>query len=273
MTTVVCRDLGIGYNHRAVVSGIDLTLEPGEALALVGTNGSGKSTLLKTIMGLLPTVSGSCAVLDDAPGASPTRVGYVGQAHPTKFLLPLQAIDVVRMGRYASLGLLRRAGTRDRELVRSAMDEMGVSQLAGTPMRSLSGGQQQRVHLAQLMARHADLLVLDEPTNGLDLAGRAAYRAMVAAALDRGASVVIATHDIADAQHCHQVLLLAGRVVAQGTPDEVLTAEHLLDTFGIALRSVRHDDHDDLILTEEPHEHDHGHDHGHGHGHGQDHGH
>jgi ABC-type Mn2+/Zn2+ transport system ATPase subunit len=272
VSTLSCRDLGIGYDHRAVVSGIDLTLDPGEALALVGTNGSGKSTLLKTVMGLLPSVSGSCAVFDVAPGASPTRVGYVGQTHPAKFLLPLQAVDVVRMGRYASLGLLRRAGSYDRDLVRGAMEDMGVSHLAGTPMRSLSGGQQQRVHLAQLVARHADLLVLDEPTNGLDMAGRAAYREMVAAALGRGASVVIATHDIADAQQCQQVMLLAGRVVAQGTPDEVLTAEHLLDAFGIALRSVRHDDHEDLILTEEPHEHEHEHGQGHGHEHGHGHG-
>jgi ABC-type Mn2+/Zn2+ transport system ATPase subunit len=263
MSALTCHELGIGYDRRPVVSEIELTLEPGQALALVGTNGSGKSTLLKTIMGLLPVVEGSCSVLDGAPGAAPTRVGYVGQTHPAKFLLPLQAIDVVRMGRYASLGLLGRAGARDRELVRRAMDDLGVAHLAGTPMRSLSGGQQQRVHLAQLVARHADLLVLDEPTNGLDMAGRAAYRRMVAAALDRGASVVIATHDIGDAEQCDQVLLLAGRVVAQGAPADVLTAEHLLDTFGIALRSVRHADHDDLILTEEPHDHEHGHSHDH----------
>lgn len=257
MSAVECRSLGIGYDRRAVVSGVDLTLEPGRALALVGTNGSGKSTLLKTVMGLLPSVAGTCTVLGGEPGTAPTRVGYVGQTHPSKFLLPLQAIDVVRMGRYATLGLLGRASVHDRALVRDAMDELGIAHLAGTPMRSLSGGQQQRVHLAQLVARHADLLVLDEPTNGLDMAGRAAYRSMVATALDRGASVIVATHDIADAQQCDQVLLLAGRVVAQGAPDDVLTAEHLLDTFGIALRSVRHADHDDLILTEEPHEHDH----------------
>jgi ABC-type Mn2+/Zn2+ transport system ATPase subunit len=265
VSAVDCRQLGIGYDRRAVVSGIELTLEPGQALALVGTNGSGKSTLLKTIMGLLPAVSGTCRVLDGEPGASPTRVGYVGQTHPAKFLLPLQAVDVVRMGRYASLGLLGRASARDRELVRHAMDDLGVAHLAHAPMRSLSGGQQQRVHLAQLVARHADLLVLDEPTNGLDMAGRAAYRAMVSAALARGASVVIATHEIADAQECDQVLLLAGRVVAQGAPADVLTAEHLLDTFGIALRSVPHADHDDLILTEEPHDHDHPHGHQHDH--------
>ena len=262
-----CVDLSIGYERRAVVTGIDLVLAPGEALALVGTNGSGKSTLLKTAMGLLPVVAGSCRVLGGDPGRTPTRVAYVGQSHSSRFLLPLQALDVVRMGRYASLGLLGRTTAADRRLVTEAMEELGIAHLAKQPMRALSGGQQQRVRLAQAVATDADLLVFDEPTNGLDVPGRAAYRAAVGRALTRGAAVVTATHDIADAEQCQQVLLLAGRVVAQGTPDEVLTAEHLLDTFGIALRSVRHADHDDLILTEEPHEHDHGHEHGHGHEH------
>jgi ABC-type Mn2+/Zn2+ transport system ATPase subunit len=264
MTAAVrCDALSIGYDRVPVVRDIDLEVAPGRSLALVGTNGSGKSTLLKTIMGLLPAVAGTCTVLGDAPGTAPTRVGYVGQVHPSKFLLPLQAIDVVRMGRYAALGPFRRPQANDRRLVAEAMEQLDITHLAKAPLRSLSGGQQQRVHLAQLVARDADLLVLDEPTTGLDLAGSELYRQLVSRALARGAAVVIATHDIADAQRCDQALLLAGRVVAQGAPADVLTAEHLLDTFGIALRSVRHTDHDDLILTEAPHEHEHGHTHDH----------
>lgn len=254
-----CSGLSVGYDRRAVVSGIDLSLPAGEALALVGTNGSGKSTLLKTVMGLLPAVAGECTVLGGAPAASPVRVAYLGQAHVSRFLLPLQAIDVVRMGRFAALGLVRRPTAADRTLVNDAMEELGVAHLAKQPLRSLSGGQQQRVYLAQVVARDADLLVLDEPTSGLDIAGRTLYRAMVDRALARGASVVTATHDIADAQRCQQVLLLAGRIVAQGTPAQVLTAEHLLASFGIALQGIDHGAHQDLIVTEEPHAH--GHDH------------
>ena len=256
-----CAQLSIGYDRRPVVSGIDLTLSAGQALALVGTNGSGKSTMLKTVMGLLDAVAGECSVLGAAPGASPVRVAYLGQAHPSRFMLPLQAIDVVRMGRFAALGLVRRPTVDDRRLVTEAMDELGVAHLAKLPLRSLSGGQQQRVYLAQVVARDADLLVLDEPTSGLDIAGRTLYRAMVDRALARGAAVVTATHDIADAQRCHQVLLLAGRIVAQGTPAQVLTAEHLLASFGIALQGVDHGEHRDLIVTEEPHGHGHDHEH------------
>jgi ABC-type Mn2+/Zn2+ transport system ATPase subunit len=257
--SIVCDALSIGYDQRPLVTGIDLVIEPGQALALVGTNGSGKSTLLKTLMGLLAPVAGSCSVLGARPGGSPGRVAYLGQAHASRFVLPLQAIDVVRTGRYASLGLLGRPTRRDRELVDSAMASMGITDLARQPLRSLSGGQQQRVYLAQVAAHDADLLVLDEPTSGLDIAGRAAYRVVVERALARGAAVVTATHDIADAQACDQVVLLAGRIVANGTPAQVLTAENLLDAFGIALQSVEHDSHRDLIATEEPHGHHHDH--------------
>jgi ABC-type Mn2+/Zn2+ transport system ATPase subunit len=260
-----CDHLAIGYQQRAVVAGIDLTLRPGDALALVGTNGSGKSTLLKTIMGLLPTVAGTCAVLESAPGSFPARVAYLGQAHSSRFVLPLQALDVVRMGRFAALGLLGRFTAEDRRLVSAAMEQLDITHLAKQPLRSLSGGQQQRVFLAQVVARHADVLVLDEPTTGLDMAGRAAYRSVVDSALARGAAVITATHDIADAQTCGQVLLLAGRIVAQGAPQHVLTADHLLEAFGIALQSVDHQSHRDLIVTEEPHAHGQGHHHDHSH--------
>lgn len=260
---VECSGLSIGYGQHAVVDGIDVALQPGQALALVGTNGSGKSTLLKTIMGLIDPLGGTCRVLGAAPGTQHARVAYLGQAHPSRSVLPLQARDVVKMGRYASLGLVGRTGARDRQLVRDALEQMGITHLASSPLRALSGGQQQRVFLAQVAAREGDLLVLDEPTAGLDMSGAAAYRELVARALARGASVVTATHDIGDAQTCDHVVLLAGRIVAQGSPQQVLTAEHLLDAFGIALQSVEHQSHRDLIITEEPHAH--GHDHGHAH--------
>ncbi len=252
---LACRGLAVGYDHRAVVEGLDLALEPGRALALVGTNGSGKSTLLRTIIGLLPPVVGSCTALGGPPGRAPARTAYLAQSHPGASVLPLRVVDVVRMARYASLGLFGRTTAKDRALVDDAMDQLGITHLAQQPLRALSGGQRQRVFLAQAAARDADLLVLDEPTAGLDVTGTGAYRAMVDAALARGAAVVTATHDIADAQRHDDVLLLAGRVVAQGPPEVVLTAEHLLQAFGIALQAVDHHSHLDLIATEHPHAH------------------
>jgi len=255
--------LTVGYGTDPVVEGISLTLQPGESLALVGTNGSGKSTLLKTILGLIPPLAGSLEVLGGKPGTRPKRIAYLGQAHTARFVVPIRAIEVVRMGRFAALGLFGRTADRDRQLVHDAMAHMEVTHLADEPLRSLSGGQQQRVYLAQVMAREADLLVLDEPTGGLDVAGRERYRELVEMALARGASVVTATHDIGEASGCNQVMLLNRRIIAQGAPEDVLNTSMLLQTFGITLQGIQHDDHHDFVIGEMPHGHDHGHDHSH----------
>lgn len=249
-------DLTVGYGSEPVVEGITISLLPGQALALVGTNGSGKSTLLKTMLGLIPPLNGSLEVLDEPPGSSPKRIAYLGQSHVSRFVIPIRAVEVVRMGRFAALGLLRRTSTRDRQLVSEAMTHMEISHLADHPLRSMSGGQQQRVYLAQVLAHEADLLVLDEPTAGLDISGHERYRTLVDAALARGAAVVTATHDIGEASACDQVLLLNRRIVAQGPPDEVLNAERLLETFGITLQGIGHGTHSDFIIGEQPHGHD-----------------
>ena len=237
--TISARGLAVGYGHDVVVRDIDLELRPGGSLALVGTNGSGKSTLIKTLVGLLPESGGSVEVFGASPGVTPRRIAYHAQFHNAGYVLPIRVIDVVRMARYPSLGLVGRMGPRDRELVAEGMERMGISHLAHEPMRSLSGGQLQRVYLAQVLAREADLIVVDEPTAGIDAGGRELYLEAFAAELRRGAAIVTATHDIAEAIEYDQVLLLARRVVALGPGSEVLTPDRLMETFGIVI----HDPH------------------------------
>jgi ABC-type Mn2+/Zn2+ transport system ATPase subunit len=233
-------DLAVGYGGEIVVRGISLILPPGHSLAIIGTNGSGKTTLLKTIVGLRAPLSGRLEVLGRAPGRSPQGIAYLGQFHVAGIVLPVRAVDVVRMGRYPNRGLLGRLTSEDHDLVRSAMQAMGVERQADQPLRSLSGGQQQRVYLAQVLARRAELLVLDEPTAGLDAAGRELFELAMAAEVARGASIVTATHDIQDAAECDQVLALARRVVAVGVAREVLSPDTLMETFGIAVRGHLH---------------------------------
>ena len=230
------RALAIGYRGDTVVVGIDLRVAPGTSLALVGTNGSGKSTLLRTLVGLQPRLGGELTLLGGEPGTSPKRVGYLAQFHASGFILPLRTIDVVRMGRFPSQGLLGRATSEDRDLVDWAMRTMGVAELATAPLRSLSGGQRQRVYLAQVLARRADVILLDEPNAGLDAGGRERYLEAFATELHRGAVLVTATHDIGEAIEYDQVLLLARRVVALGPGREVLTPDRLMETFGIVIR-------------------------------------
>lgn len=233
---IYARGLSIGFDNRAVVSGIDFALLPGQALALIGTNGSGKSTLLKTITGLLAPLAGEVKVFGGRPGEQARRLAYLGQFHTSGFVLPLRAVDVVRMGRFPWRGLLGRMNSEDEEIIRWAMRAMGVEPLTDKPLRTLSGGQQQRIYLAQVLAHRADLLVLDEPTVGLDAGGRELYLRAMTAELSRGVSLVVATHDIhEEAALCQQAMLLARKVVAAGPTGEVLTPEALRETFGLIM--------------------------------------
>jgi ABC-type Mn2+/Zn2+ transport system ATPase subunit len=233
--SIFAEHLDIGYPAETVVPDINLALKRCQSLALVGMNGSGKSTLLKTLVGLLPSRSGKVFVLGAEPGHTPKRIAYLSQFHSSGFILPLRAVDAVRMGRFANHGLLGRMNREDDDWVRQAMERMDVAHLVDVPLRMLSGGQQQRVYLAQVLARRADLLILDEPTAGLDASGREIYQKVLQEELVRGASVVVATHDIQEAMDCDQTLLLARRVVAAGKGSEILTPQTLLEAFGIVI--------------------------------------
>jgi ABC-type Mn2+/Zn2+ transport system ATPase subunit len=232
--------LSIGFDSRVVVAGLNFGLPQGQAMALIGTNGSGKSTLLKTIVGLLPPISGTIKLFGSRPGANARRIAYLGQFHASGFVLPLRAVDVVAMGRFPLRGLVGRMTGEDMEVIHHALDVMGIADLAQKPLRTLSGGQQQRTYLAQVLAHKADLLVLDEPTAGLDAGGREAFLHAMTDELCRGASLVMATHDIQEeAALCQQVILLARKVVAVGPPDKVLTPEALRETFGIVINGEK----------------------------------
>jgi ABC-type Mn2+/Zn2+ transport system ATPase subunit len=230
---VTTRALSVGYGRETIVADINLILPKGELLALVGSNGSGKTTLLRTIAGLLKPISGSLEVLGGPPLAQPWRVAYMGQFHPSSFMLPLRAIEVVRMSRFAAHGLLGRLTAEDEKAVEEAIDLMGLGGIAMQPLNTLSGGQRQRVFIAQAFAHKAELILLDEPATNIDASSRETYRSHVRDLAKRGVSTIIATHDIEEAAACDQTLLLAHRVVAYGKGEEVLTAEALLSTFGI----------------------------------------
>lgn len=226
------RSLTVGYGRRPVVDDMSFDLESGELMVLIGTNGSGKSTLLKTLAGMLTPLSGDISVLGQQPGALPSRVAFLPQHPVSSHTLPLRAEHVVEMGRFAHLGLLRRSTPADRIIVNESMTRTGVSEFAKLPIRDLSGGQQQRTHLAQVLARQAEVLLLDEPTAGLDVNGRQTVSDLIAQERKRGVTVVIATHEISDAQSANIVMLLAQRVVAMGPPAIALRDDYLRECFG-----------------------------------------
>ncbi len=232
MRSIKTEQLGVGYTKFPVVDNISLSLEPGALLVLIGTNGSGKSTILKTMAGLLAPISGSLEILGAPSGSLPKRVAYLPQHPVSTHTLPLRVRDVVAMGRFAHLGLFRRPSTNDRLIVDRSMQRTGIDPQANKPIRDLSGGQQQRTHLAQVLTRQAEILLLDEPTAGLDINGRKLVADLIASERARGVTVVMATHELQDAENANTVMLLAQRVVSIGPPDVALRDEYLRECFG-----------------------------------------
>ncbi len=158
----------IGYAGRPILGGIELSVSPGDFLAVVGPNGGGKTTVLLALLGALPLVGGT----RERP--RPFRVGYVPQREHVDTIWPLTAGEVALMGRVPLIGPWRRPRAEDREAVRAAMARVGVEHLADRPYGELSGGQRQRTLIARALAAHPELLALDEPTNGMDPAAELA---------------------------------------------------------------------------------------------------
>jgi ABC-type Mn2+/Zn2+ transport system ATPase subunit len=159
---VALRDATVGYPGAVILSHVDLAVRRGDFLALVGPNGGGKTTVVRSLLGALPLLAGR----REAPPA--VRVGYVPQRDHVDTFWPLTVADVAIMGRYPLLGAGRRAGPADREAVRDALAQVGIAELEARPFGELSGGQRQRTLIARALASAPELLVLDEPTNGMD---------------------------------------------------------------------------------------------------------
>lgn len=231
---VVLDDAAFAYNSRTVLTGVTGTVVGGEALALIGPNGSGKTTLLRGLLGMVRVAAGSLRVNGAAPGRAPRgSIGYVPQVADLDPSFPVTVLDVVLMGTYSRLGLMRRPGRRERRRCREALDAVGLSELASRRFGTLSGGQRQRVLVARCIAAEPRLILLDEPFNGLDQPNRDALLDIIARLKDRGIGVVVSTHDLVLARRtCEKAALLAGRQIAFGPREEVLVPALVEQAYG-----------------------------------------
>jgi iron complex transport system ATP-binding protein len=229
----VATAVGLTLAHGAHVAIRDATfrIPAGRVTAIIGPNGSGKSTLLHAVAGLHPPSAGVLRVLDRTD-LDPASVAYVPQHLHANQQLPISAREVVTMGRYAHRGPWRRLTRDDRDAVERAMDRLDVTRLGVRQLRELSGGQRQRVLVAQALAQEARLLLLDEPLTGLDPPSQTQILAVIDEERAAGRTVVTSTHSLADAATADHLLLLAGRVVAEGSPEEVLTEVTLTEAYG-----------------------------------------
>lgn len=188
-------DLACGYGGQAVVRGIGLTVREGEFYALIGVNGSGKSTFLKTIVGLVPAVTGSIRFA--AKGGAVPSIGYIPQTEKLDSIFPISVSEVVLMGTYAFLGPGKRVKSEHRHVAEAALRRMGVDNLSRRRFSELSGGQKQRVLLARALATNPVLLILDEPTSGVDQAAERVFMELIAEVNHRGVAVLMASHNLA----------------------------------------------------------------------------
>ena len=243
---VTARNLQLAYGDRTAISASDLDIPAGKVTAIIGPNGSGKSTLLHAVAGLLEPVGGELGVLVSYP--KHRGVAYVLQSTKVHEEMPITVGEVVSMGRYSRLGMFGRFQPADREACRIAMERLDVLDLADRHLDELSGGQRQRVFVAQGLAQEADLLLLDEPITGLDIVSRDRILEAVDTERTRGVTVMMTTHDLAEAAGADHVVLLSSRVVASGSPQEVLTARYLTEAYGINLITTE----DGTVVLDDP---------------------
>jgi ABC-type Mn2+/Zn2+ transport system ATPase subunit len=246
LTDEVARLVGAGVNYGEIqaLAPTDLGIARGVSVALVGSNGSGKSTVLGLLAGLVKPSRGQVRVGDDV------RTGFVAQQHGHHRWMPLSVREVIAMGRFGRLGLLGRMRGADRNAVQIAAERLEVVELMRRPVSELSGGQRQRVLVAQALVDDPDLLLLDEPITGLDLASQRVILEVIDQQRQRGAAVVFSTHHLDEAREADRVVLLAGRVVADGAPADVLTPHNLAEAFGGRLIKIGPDT---VVLDEHGH--------------------
>lgn len=233
-----CSGMSIGYAGRALLDGIDFVVERGDFVGLVGPNGGGKTTLLRTILGLIPPVRGT-VTRASGPAGGLLRFGYVIQREHLDRVFPLSLEEVVEMGRTARLGLLRFPGREDRRKVREALERVGIADLAGRPFRDLSGGQQQRAIIARALAGEPDVLVLDEPTAGTDVAGEGAVMDLLADLHRGGMTMILVSHALSTVMnHASRLAFIRHdrRLFRTGPRAEMLAREVLTELYEVPVR-------------------------------------
>ncbi len=226
-------DVTVAYNRRPVLWDIDYDAPVNSLVGIIGPNGAGKSTFIKAVLGLVPLASGRIQVFGQSARKMRRRIGYVPQRESVDWDFPVNALDVVTMGRYGRIGLFRRIGKAHKTAAMNCLEKVGMAEFAHRQISQLSGGQQQRVFLARALAQEADLYLMDEPFAGVDAATEQAIIQILREIRSQGKTCMVVHHDLATARdYFDHVLLLNMRIVVTGPTSEVLTNENLHKTYG-----------------------------------------
>jgi ABC-type Mn2+/Zn2+ transport system ATPase subunit len=220
-------ELAAGYGRLVAIEDVTFAVEPGQRIALLGPNGGGKSTLLRVLQGTLKPLRGRLEVR--------ARCATVPQTERSRLDFPVSALDVALMGALPRLDWWRRPNSADRRLALSALERVGIAERADDTFGELSGGQRQRVLIARGLVQDAEMLLLDEPFDGLDAAAARSLESLLEDLAAEGRGLVIATHDLAQAQRWDRVLCLNRHQIAFGPPDRVLDRDVLEQTYAGAI--------------------------------------
>jgi zinc/manganese transport system ATP-binding protein len=247
MESVTC-----GYHRQAIFRDVTLTFRVGQLAGLVGPTGSGKTTLLKALLGLVRPWQGGVRVFGTpVTRATRTRIGYVPQLETFDWQFPVTAEQVVLMGAYRGMSWLPWCRAIERSAAFQLMEQLGIAECIGQHIRELSGGQQQRVFLARALLGKPQLLILDEPTVGVDLKTQHDILHLLGDLREQGITIVLTTHDLnAVAAHLPWLICFNRGVIAQGPPDTVFTTDILRATYASEMLVLRQ--HGYLLVANSP---------------------
>jgi ABC-type Mn2+/Zn2+ transport system ATPase subunit len=228
-----CDALGVSYGTGFVLENVTMHVRRGEFVGIVGPSGSGKTTLLKAITGSVPPTRGTIEIADGI------RVGYVPQVESVDWNFPITVGEVLTMTRTRQRW--PRTSPSERVEMANVLDGLGLSGLQGRHIRELSGGQQQRVFVARAMFGKPDILILDEPTSGVDVRTRHEILHLLRDLHSKGSTILLTTHDLNGlASHLPRLMCLNREVIADGSPRETLIPEVLERTYGAPLHVLEH---------------------------------
>ena len=226
-------DVTVSYRKKPVLWNVELNIPEGELIGIIGPNGAGKSTLLKAIMGLLPLSSGWIKVYGKPIKKQKGIVGYVPQRESVDWDFPVTVKDVVMMGRYGKIGMLRRPKEIDEKVVIDSLEKLGLLKFADRQISQLSAGQQQRVFLARALAQESRIYLMDEPFAGVDTATEMAIITLLRELRKKRKTVIVVNHDLQAAQnYFDSILMINMRVVAFGPTQKVMIPDLLHKTYG-----------------------------------------
>lgn len=256
---IEARNLTVTYrNGHTALRDASFEIPRGTVTALVGVNGAGKSTLFKAIMGFVPVAQGKITLLGRPvrEALKDSLVAYVPQSEEVDWAFPVLVEDVVMMGRYGHMGMMRRAGKADHAAVDKALARVNMQDYRKRQIGELSGGQRKRVFLARALAQEGQVILLDEPFTGVDVNTENQIIALMGELREEGRVMLVSTHNLGSVpEFCDRTILVKGTVLACGPTDEVFTRDNLERAFGGVLRhftlggDTLHEDGDDRAVT------------------------